>query len=369
MNKKSFASFLALAAALLMLVVSVRAQTKTATATATTAPSSSTSTLNMLPPSDVVAFVNVKLLLNDALPKALSDNPAKLAEINSQIDKVRTQTGIDARSFENIAVGLSYRHPSPNVTKAEAVVIAHGTFNANVFLAAGRMAAQGKYREEKYNGATLYIFNLSSQMNIEGLFNMKINELAVYSPDANTLVLGEPDAVRAAIDANRTPGRINSDLVQLATRAPSAVLAFSANVPQSLTSSADFGNAEITKIVNSIRQCYGAVSTTANGFGLLVAARTETPEQAHALSDTLTALKQFGAMVIPQLPPDTGKIAQNALDNMKIGSTGNEASLNLEISQADITTLMRAMQPKPKQETTPDNKLGDPRTQSPQQKP
>jgi hypothetical protein len=354
-NKKSFAPFLALAVALLTLAFAVGAQTKTMTATATTAPATASSILNMLPPSDVVGFVNVKSLLNDALPKVLADNPAKLAEVNAQIDKVKTQTGVDVRSFENIAVGVRYQHPSANDTDAETVVIAHGTFNANAFIAVGRMAAQGKYREEKYQGATLYIFNLNSQLNVKGIYSMKIKELAVTSLNANTLALGDPEAVRATIDANKTPSRTNNDLLQLATREPSAIIGFSANVPQSLTSNVNVGNEEVTKMVNSIRQCYGAVSTTANGFGLLVALRTETPEQAHALSDTLAALKQFGAMVIPKLPPDTGKIAQNALDSMKIASTGNEASLNLEVSQADITTLMHTLQQKPKQDTGASN--------------
>jgi hypothetical protein len=360
-NKKSFAPILALAVALLTLFVSVSAQTKTATAAV--APTSTATTLNMLPPSDVVAFINIRALLDDAVPKVLADNPVKLAEINAQIDKIKTQTGIDVRSFENIAVGMRYQHPSANVTTADTVVIAHGTFNAGALIAAGRIAATGKYREEKYQGATLYIFNLNNQMNVEGLFSMKIKELAVTSPDANTLVMGEPVAVRATIDANKTPGHVNNDLVQLATRASGAVLGFSANVPQSLTSSTDFGNPEITKIVGSIRQCYGALSTTSNGFGLLVAARTETADQARALSDTLNALKQFGAMVIPQLPPDTGKIAQNALDSMKIGAAGNEASLNLEVSQADITTLMRTLQTKQKPPAVnPNEKFGDPRS-------
>lgn len=322
----------------------------------------------MLPPSDAVAFVNIKLLLNEVLPKVLADNPTRLAEVNAEIDKVKTQTGIDVRSFENIAAGMRYQHPSPNVTTTDTVVIARGTFNAGALLAAGRMAAQGKYREEKYNGATIYIYSLNGQMNVHGLFNMKVSDLAVVSLDANTLVVGQPAAVRATIDANKTPSRVNNDLAQLAMRAPNAVIGFSANVPTSLTANADLGNAEITKIVGAIRQCYGAVSTTSNGFGLLAAARTETPEQAQSLAETLSALKQFGGMVIPQLPPETGKIAQNALDSLKIASSGNEASLSLEVRQADITTLMHSMQSKPKQ-AGPNDKFGDPRSPSVQPTP
>lgn len=343
-NKKSFALFLALAVALISNAASSGAQTKRTVAT--TAQASSAAPLSLLPPSDFVAFINVKRLINEAAPKVLADNPAKLAQFNAEIDKFKTQTGIDARSFESIAVGMRYQHPSPNITTTDTIVVARGTFSSGALLAAARLATQGKYQEEKYNGATLYIFKIQDQVKMLGLFNMRVGEVAAAALDANTLALGEPQSVRAALDANKTPSRINNDLIQLAMRAPNALMGFSANVPTSLTATADFGNAEISKIVGSIRQAYGAVSTTANGFDLLTVARTEKPDQAQALSETLGALKQFGGMLVTQLPPETGKLAQTALDSLKIAAAGNETSISFELRQADISTLMRVLQPK-----------------------
>jgi hypothetical protein len=302
--------------------------------------------LSLLPPSDFVAFVNVKRLLNEAAPKALADNPAKLAQFNAEIDKFKTQTGIDARSFESIAVGMRYQHPSPNITTTDTIVIARGAFNSGALLAAARLATQGRYQEEKYNGATVYLFKIQDQVKMLGLFNMRVGEVAACALDANTLAIGEPQSVRAAIDAHKTPSRFNNDLIQLAMRTPNALMGFSANVPPTLTATADFGNAEISKIIGSIRQAYGAVSTTANGFDLLTVARTEKPDQAQALSETLGALKQFGGMLVTQLPPETGKLAQSALDSLKIAAAGNETSISFELRQADISTLMRVLQPK-----------------------
>lgn len=345
-NKKSFALLLALAVALLSNAASTGAQTKQPTAAARTTQASTAAPLSLLPPSDFIAFVNVNRLLNEAAPKVLADNPAKLAQFNAEIDKFKTQTGIDARSFEAIAVGMRYQHPSPNITTTDTVVIARGTFNSGALLAAARLATQGKYQEEKYNGATLYTFKIQDQVKMLGLFNMRVGEVAACALDANTIVIGEPVSVRATLDANRTPSRVNNDLVQLAMRTPNALMGFSANVPPTLTATADFGNAEISKIIGSIRQAYGAVSTTANGFDLLTVARTEKPDQAQALSETLGALKQFGGMLVTQLPPETGKLAQSALDSLKIAATGSETSISFELRQADISTLMRVLQPK-----------------------
>ncbi|HYJ45840.1 MAG TPA: hypothetical protein VEV81_04430 [Pyrinomonadaceae bacterium] len=300
----------------------------------------------MLPQSDFVAFVNVKRLINEAAPKAFADDPAKLANFNAEIDKFKTQTGIDARSFENLAVGMRYQHPTPNITTTDTVVIASGTFNANAFIAAGRLAAPGKYEEEKYNGATIYVFNLQEPMKMLGLFNMKVGHVAATTLGSNTLVLGDPVSVRATLDASKLQSRGNNDLIQLATRTPGAFMGFGANVPPSLTAGADFGNAEITKIIGAIRQAYGAVGTTADGFEMVTIARTEKPDEAQNLSDTLSALKQVGGMMAGGLPADTGKLAQSALENLRIKSQGNETTIRLELKQADISTLMRVLQPK-----------------------
>jgi hypothetical protein len=343
-NKKSFALFLALSLAFLSFALTGGAQTRRSTAIAPAA--SVIAPLNMLPPSDVVAFVNVKRLITEAAPKIFADNPAKLAEFNADIDQFKTQTGIDARSFEKIAVGLRYQNPSPGVTTADTVVIAHGTFNSGALLAAARLASKGKYQEQKYANATIYLFSINDYVNIPGLLNMRVKELAVTTLDTNTLVLGELPAVRATIDASKVRGDANPALVQLAMRSPDALMGFSANVPPSLSKGVNLGNDEISKLIGSIRQAYGAVGTTANGFDMLAIARTENAGQATSLSETLMALKQFGGVLAGQLPVETSKLAQSALDNLKIGAAGNEASIRLELQQADIMTLMRVLKPK-----------------------
>jgi hypothetical protein len=342
-NKKSFALFLAVSLALTSLVLTSLAQTNRQAALA---PASVANSLNMLPPSDVVAFVNVKRLINEAAPKIFADNPTRLAEFNADIDKFKMQTGIDARSFESIAVGLRYQNPSPGVTTADTVVIANGNFNAGALVAAGRVVSKGKYQEQKYNNATIYVFSVNDYVNIPGMLNMRVKEVAVTTLDANTLVLGELAAVRATLDANKTRAGGNSDLVTLATRSPNALIGFSANVPPSLSKGISVGNEEIDKLLGSIRQAYGTIGATANGFDMQAVARTENAGQAQNLSETLTALKQFGSVVAGQLPAEMSKLATSALDSLKIGAQGNETSIRLELQQSDIVTLMRVLKPK-----------------------
>jgi len=343
--RKSLALSIALVISLLGTALSSGAQTRTATA-AKTANAATSAPLNLLPQSDFVGFVNVKRLINEAAPKALGGNAARLAQFNADIDKFKTQTGIDARSFESLALGMRYQHPSPDITTTDMVVVANGTFNAGAFVAAGRLAAQGKYKEEKYNGSTIYIFNLQENVKMLGLFNMRVNQLAVTTLNANTLVLGDLQGVHATLAAKGSQARANNDLIQLATRTPNAFIGFGANVPPSLTATADFGNTEITKTISAIRQAYGAIGTTADGFEMLTIARTQKPDEAQNLSDTLSGLKQLGGMFAAQLPGDKAKLAQTALDNLQINHEGNETAIRLELKQADINALMQSLQPK-----------------------
>ena len=354
------------------------AQTRPVTAAAATvvAPAPA-APLDLLPPSDLVAFVNVKRLITEAAPKVFADDPAKLAEFNAEIDGFKTKTGIDARSFDSIAVGMRYLNPAPGVTTADTVVIAQGTFNAGALVAAGRVAAKGKFQEQKYKDSTIYIFAVNDQVNVPRLMNMTVRELAMTTLDANTLAFGELPAVRATLDARSGltgTTRANADLVQLAQRSPNALMGFSANVPPSLAKSIEIPNDEISRLLGSIRQAYGSVGATANGFSLLTIARTEKADDAQSLSDTLSALKQFGVVVAGQLPAEQSKLAQNALESMKISAAGNETSVSFELQQSDISTLLRVLRPKtqnagPNEVNLPPEghrNLGDPKGSNPE---
>lgn len=347
MNKKVYALFLAIVVAFAALAITGGAQTKPAAHSATGATASNAAPLNLLPASDAVAFIDVKRLINEAAPKVLADNPAKLIEFSAELDKLKTRTGFDVRSFDSVAIGLRYTQPAPGLTKTETVAVARGSFNSGALLAAGRVASKGKYQEQNYKGTTIYVFDLKGQgLNVPGV-PVRISELAAAALDANTLLIGDVEGVRATLDASRGQGRVNNDLVQMASRTPNAIVGFSTNIPAGMTKGLDVNNDEIARIIGTIRQAYGAIGTTQNGFDMLMVARTEQADQARSLSETLTALKQFGGLVVSQLPPDLGKVAQNTLGSLKITADGTDASLWMEVLQSDIPVLMRALRPQP----------------------
>lgn len=347
-KKRLFNSFIALslltALACLAPVTSL-AQTRGGAGKAATNAAPAQDPLTMLPASDAVLTVDVRRVLNEALPRALSGNQVKMTEVNADIDRFKTRTGVDLRSIERMALGVHFREVG-QATRMETVAIARGSFRADIIVAAGRLAAKDKYRTETYAGKNIYIFTLNEQTKLFGLFNMKLTDVSVCVLDTHTLAIGELARVREAIDASAGRSRVGSELVQLATRTPDSLIGFGANVPaaasREITGGTLDGADEISKSIASIRQLYGAIGMTANGFDMQATARTETPQSAQSLNDTIAAAKDLVSPLVGQFVRDAAKakLVRNALDSLKVSTTGNELQIRLEVAQSDLSTLV-----------------------------
>ena len=295
--------------------------------------------MSSLPASDGVAQIKVNQLLNEAMPRILAGNPAKLSEVNASIDRFKERTGLDPRMFQQVALGVRFSYPAEGVTKVQTVALANGSFSAAAMVAAGRLASNGKYREEKYQDKTIYIFTLDENLKLLGMFDLKIGELAAAPLDANILALGDPTGIRSVIDANRSGKRANADLIALANRDPNAVIGFGSNVTEQLIGNLDIGNAPFAADLRTLRQVYGSVGTTANDMQLFIAARAVNAQAAKDLSDNLEGLKQFGVLFAGRLSGAKGVLAKSALANMQIQSQANELQIRTTVAQAEIGPL------------------------------
>jgi len=309
--------------------------------TSVTTPAPPADALSYLPASDAITLIDVRRLLKETMPGILSGDQAKLATANAEIDKFKTRTGIDLRSFDRVVLGVRYTYPSARVTKLETVGIANGKFDATGIEAAAKNAARGKFRQEKYRGATILIFSINDRMKLLGLWDMTINELAVCVLDPNSLAIGTVANVRAAIETGKKGSRANGDLVLLASRDPKAVIGFGANVPRELMAHLNVGNDTIAKDINSIRQAYGSVASTANDVSVMLVARTDSADSAKNLSDTVTGLSQLGGMLVAQMAPPRKALAQSALNNLKITTSGTELEIRTQVAAASLASVMK----------------------------
>lgn len=296
--------------------------------------------LASLPESDAVAQVKIRQLLSEAMPRLLANNSARLAEVNASIESFKTRTGLDLRMFDQVALGIRFSYPSAGVTKLQTVALANGSFSPAAMVAAGRVASNGSYREEKYQGRTIYIFKLDENVRVLGVFDFRIDELAAAPLDANILALGDPAGVRSVIDAGRSRKRANAELIALASRDPNAIIGFGGNISQQLIKNLDIGNAPIASDLATLRQVYGSVGTTEKDLELFLAARAVNADAAKSLGDTLEGLKQFGALFVGRLSGAKGVLAKSALANMKIVTAENELQIRTAVPQADVGPLM-----------------------------
>lgn len=333
MNSKIFKSFL--------IALLLAGGVSTSTFAQRTSARQPATLISSLPPSDAVAIVNVARVFDEAMPKLLADNPAKMTEVTDELAKFKTQTGLDARSFEQIALGFTYKYPRQGITKISTVALARGTFNAGALTAAGRLAANGKYVEQKYQGKTIYIFTLNRQLRLFGVWNMNVSDLAVTPLDGNTLALGDVDAIRGVIDATRTRKHTNADLLALAGRDPNAIVGFGGNISPLLLENLSLSNDSIARELTAVRQVYGTLGMTTTDLELMMTARTVDNYSAKNLGDTVEGLKQLGAFFVSRLAAAKGALARTALSNLKVTTVGNELQLKTAVAQSQVTPLIR----------------------------
>ena len=336
MKRRLFYSALILLAISSGLAIEGRAQTRARNAAAAPA---TPNLMASLPESDAVAQIKLKQLLSEAMPRILANNPARLNDVNASIENFKNRTGLDPRMFEQIALGLRFTYPSEGVTKVETVALANGTFSSAAMVAAGRVASNGKYREEKHRDKTIYVFTLDEHIKVLGVFNFKISELAAAPLNANTLILGDLAAVRGAIDASRQRKRANAELIALASRDPNAIIGFGANMSEQLVGNLDIGNAPIAADLKTLRQVYGSVGTTERDLQLFLGARAVNASAAKSLGDTLEGLKQFGALLVGRLSGARGVLAKSALSNLQIVADANELQIRTSVAQSEIGPL------------------------------
>lgn len=337
--KNSFLKLLVVAMVLSVgFAVLVFAQTRRSRSAATNQPPT---LLSSLPPSDAVALIKVNRVLDEALPKLLAENPARVAEINDELAKFKGQTGLDPRSFDQMALGLQYTYPSEGITKIQTVGIARGSFSSGAIVAAGRVAANGKYTEQKYQGKTIYIFNLDRQIRLLGIWDMKIRDLAVTSLESNMLALGDLEAVKGVIDAIKTRKHANPELIELASRDPDAIVGFGGNISEALLQNLRVSNDGIARELTAVRKVYGSLGMTPADLELMLAARTVDTYSAKNLGDTVEGLKQFGALFVNRLSAAKGSLARTALNNLKITTQGNELQIKTAVAQSQVAPLMR----------------------------
>jgi hypothetical protein len=310
----------------------------------------STGIVSLLPASDGVVVMDVKRFLNSALPQMLSGNQAMLAEVTKAIDDAKARTGIDVRQFDALAAGVTATKVKEKEYDIDSVLIARGQVNTGTILAAAKLAANGRYREEKFGSKTIYIFEareIASQNAaqagtktaglIKKLLGSFRKEMAASAIDANTLVFGSVEKVRDAVSGT---SRVDKEISGLLVKTTSPVATFAVRVPEGMSAFLPLDNDELGKNIDSIKYLYGSMDVAGTSTTLNATARTLQAEQAVSLKDTLDGLQMLGKVFLGGAKGADKQVYARLIENVRFSAKGNEVTMDLAIAQTDIDFLV-----------------------------
>lgn len=307
----------------------------------------------LLPSSDMVLTLDSDRFLNQALPQILSSNESVLTNINDEIAKIKTKTGLDLREFRQVAVGVKTVEISKGKTSFQPVFLARGTVTAETLVSVVKLASNGKYKTETINGRTVYIFspkeiveaNKDKVKSGNSIFdklakNMSSSlskEIAMSAYDSNTIAFGLPNRVRATV--GNTP-RISNDVLGLLNRKPNSIINMGAKTPYGLSQFMPMDNDELGKDLDSIRQIQGSMNVENDNTLVSLLAKTEQTSQAESLEANLKALQMVFSRILLGMKGEDKKVYGRTLSNMEIMRQTDEISIDMSIPQSDIDKII-----------------------------
>ena len=302
----------------------------------------------LLPASDAVASMDAGRFLNDAMPKLLAGNPTLLGKLTSAMEEAQSKTGVDMRQFDSVAGGFNIKKVGEKDFDIDPVVVARGQINSGAVISAAKLAADGKFREEKVGARSIFIFKptdfakkqLASDPKTAAAAKKAAGKLAresaVTAVDANTIAVGTIERVRELIAAKT---RVSPELAGYLGRTDGAIFDFAAKVPAGLSAFIPLDSDELGKNIDSIRVMYGSMAMSGDTTLLNATAKTVQPEQARALKDTLDGLQMIGKAFLGSAKGADKQALARMIENARITQTGSEVSLALSVPQSDIDVL------------------------------
>jgi len=338
----------------------VRAQHPVAIQAATTATVSSAtpskpvsqivSSLATLPEADTLIYINPQRILNEVVPKFM---PAKDVEgMRKGFDDVRKNAGIDPTKIDYIVIAVRFKKPTAdlNFQPPEFLAIASGDFSADSLLGLAHMASQGKLRDEKYGTKTLGLMTIDPlvKMAEQNPLLKSFTEVGIVSLSANTIAVGTPGYLRAAIDASDGKDRISADTLNSLVRDPNALVSVAGAPWHSFAKSFGMLGTETTarapRCESKLGDFYLALTMDATNFMLRGVSNADNPDTAKIISRLYSGLLAYATQSIPDAT------AQSLLKNIAITAEGDEVLLRADVPQQTIVDLIQQQMKKP--ETT-----------------
>ncbi len=305
------------------------------------------SSLASLPEADTLIYINPQRILNEVVPKFM---PAKDVEgMRKGFEEVRKNAGIDPTKIDYIVIAVRFKKPTAdlNFQPPEFMAIASGDFSADSLLVLARMASGGKLRDGKYGTKTLGLMTIDPvvKMAEQNPLLKSFTEVGIVSLSANTIAVGTPAYLRAAIDAGDGKDRISAETLNSLVRDPNALLSIAGTPWHSFAKG--FGmlgtetNARAPRCESKIGDFYVALTMDATNFMLRGISNADNPDTAKIISRLYSGLLAYATQSIPDAT------AKSLLKNIAITAEGDEVRLSADIPQQAVVELIQQQMKKP----------------------
>ena len=328
-------------------VATVRLQPVT-TATAP-APQNVIASLSNLPEADVLIFINPQRILNEVVPKVM---PAKdVEEMRKGFEMAKQMAGVDPTKVDYIVLAVRVKKPTGdlNFQPPEIMAVASGDFSSEALMTLARMASQGKLRDQKYGNKTLGLMTIDPLVK-EAEKNpilKSFTEVGVVTLTPNSIAVGSPSYLRAAVDAGEGKDRITAETLNSLVRDSNALISIAGRPFYAFGKAFGMHGTEVTarapKCDTRLGDFYAAVTMDATNFMLRGAINEDNPDTAKIFSNLFSGMFRFALSNIKD------PAMQSLANNIAIAAEGDEVTVRADFPQQMVIEMVKkAMAPPPK---------------------
>lgn len=312
-----------------------------AAALANPAPQNVLAALSNLPEADMLLYMNPHRIGTEAAARVLPEKD--LAEMQKGLAEIKQGVGVDPTRLDFLVLQVRFKKPDANLSFGlpEFMAVASGDFSAEALIQLVKEAAKGKLRDNRYESKTLWLMTIDDiAKEAEKTPILKsLSEMAVVAIDGNTIAVGTPGYLKAAIDAAGGKGRINPDLLNSVMRDPEALVSIAGSpwtaFAKTFALMGTENNPRTPRCDSKLGDFYAAITMDATAFKFRGAMNADNPDTAKIIKSLLSGLLQQAASL------SNDKSAQAALSSLVITPTDNEVLVQAEVSLQTIGDFIR----------------------------
>lgn len=308
------------------------------------------STLSMLPKSDMVVTLEAENLFNNILPQVLGANKTMLGNLETSIDRLKNQTGLDFRQTKQVVAGLTARTNEKNEIFYEPLIIAKGRFDDASVREIVRLASSDNFKTEILASRTVYRFSVAEfaaknkpegntllDSILQTLISSLDRELALVQHDVETAVIGSPEKVGEFLLKS---SRVSPEMITQLNRRQGALMRMVVVTPKGLEEFIRLDDDTLGEDLGSIRMISGSLQTGPKGVTISMTAKMATPSSTLSLKETLDGFKSVLPGVFSEQRGEDKKVYGRMVERIRLSRVGSTINMDLTVPQSEIDLLL-----------------------------